>query len=145
MITGEIDATLYKYIHAFLDVSYLYKKGKVDIVDIHSSITLVPISIGLRGIYQIKSYVAVYAKFGPNWIYAHTKQKYPYVKNSISKKEFGFTCGIGSLFYLGRSFSLDLFADYLYNKKNIVDNTSNLTLTRYLGGFQVGAGIAYEF
>ncbi len=145
MITGEIDATLYKYIHAFLDVSYLYKKGKVDIVDIHSSITLVPISIGLRGIYQIKSYAAVYAKFGPNWIYAHTKQKYPYVKNSVSKKEIGFTCGIGSWFYLGRSFSLDLFADYLYNKKNIVDNTSNLKLTRYLGGFQIGAGIAYKF
>lgn len=139
------DVKVYKYFHAWTDVGFLFDSGKVTSVNSKEKLTLIPVSLGLKYLYTIKNKVSLYAKIGPNWTYVSTKTDYPYVQSRVSKNNFGALFGVGSLISLCHNFSLDLFFDYIYNKKSFTDSNCNLIMKCYFGGFAVGAGLGYSF
>jgi len=139
------DVEAYKYLHVWIDLGFLFDSGKVKSANAKERVTFLPLSLGLKYLYKINNQASLYAKTGPNWTYVSTKVDYPYIQQRVSKNDFGALFGIGSLISLDKNFSLDLFFDYIYNKKSFIDSNSNLRLKRYFGGFAMGIGLEYGF
>lgn len=136
---------LYKNLHLFSEAAFLYKDGTTEDVNSKATLILVPISLGLKPIFDVTDQVKIYFKAAPNWYYVREKLKYPFLKRSKSETGFGATFGVGTLKYLSCSWVLDIFVNYLYDRKTIRDSTSDIKFKRYIGGFQAGAGIGYSF
>lgn len=142
----EADIRLKQDLRIWAEAGYLYKTGHVkSAYNAKAKITLVPVSFGLKYFVNLPKGIHIYAKIGPNWYYCKTKQNYAYVPSKITKKGYGATFGIGGLIYVGKDFYLDLFSNYLYDKKEFTDPTSNSRIKRYFGGATAGLGIGYQF
>lgn len=138
---------LYKVLHLFSEAAFFYKNGKVELTETKNRLIFVPVSLGLKPIFDISKSkkMKFYFKVAPNWYWVQEKQKYPFLKRKKSKTGFGGTFGIGALQYITPNFVLDVFFNYLYDKKTIKDPTSELKFKRYFGGIQAGAGLGYSF
>jgi hypothetical protein len=106
---------------------------------------LSPLSIGINTYYSLNNTLSIYLKTAPNWLYVSVKNNYPAPPNKVSKSTFGATFGLGVLINLNNKALFDLFLNYLYDSKKIVDSTSNISFNAYLGGFQLGIGAGIKF
>lgn len=131
----------------FLEVGYFYKKTHKTSVDINAKTTVlqVPLSLGLIHTFCIASRLDFYLKVGPNWLYTKTYLAIPGMKHTVIKNTFGATFGTGIKIHLFKHFFLELFSNYLYDKKKINDRDSGESFKVYLGGIQAGGGIGYSF
>jgi hypothetical protein len=131
----------------FLEVGYFHKKAHKTSADFRArtKVTQVPLSLGLKYTFCIISCWDFYMKIGPNWLYTKTEVNIPHLKYTVTKNTFGGTFGLGNKIYIFKSLFLELFANYLYDKKKIHDRDSGETFRVYLGGIQAGGGLGVAF
>lgn len=131
----------------FLSVErgYFYKKETVSSFDIDSasSVTVVPSSIYLGFVFAHGSFWDLYAKAGPNTVYASTHISIPNLSSHKHKWVFGGSFGCGSKLYFYRGCFAEIFLNYLYDKKQITDSGDHFSV--YLGGLQTGGALGYQF
>lgn len=131
----------------FGEVGYFYKSTDVrsEDVKVDTNVTTIPLSIGLSYTFKALSWIDVYFKIGPNYIYTKTWVDIEALKRHIHKNTFGGTFGTGLKFNLCNGAFLEMYANYLYDRKKIHDFVSGLKFKRYLGGIQTGVGLGYKF
>ena len=131
----------------FLEVGYFRKKAHKTSVDVRArtKVVQVPLSLGLKYTFCITSCLDFYIKMGPNWLYTKTDVNIPGLKRTITKNTFGGTFGLGSKIYIFKYLFLELFTNYLYDKKKNHDRDSGETFRVYLGGIQAGGGLGFSF
>jgi hypothetical protein len=139
----ETTYTIYKWFNVFLEAGYYHKNSDVKSVNLyaHCDVTTIPVSFGLNYTYRPTSYIDLYLKIGPNWVYTKTGVDIPGLKKVVKKNTFGGTFGAGAKFYLSHKCFLELFANYLYDEKEIYDQDANEKFHRQLGGIQAGIGL----
>jgi len=142
MMNFELDQKVYNYFHLFLEVGYLNDNGVVKAVDADTEVTLVPLTFGAKFIYNMDKW-NLYGKIGPNWVWAKAEDHYPTVKEKVTKNVFGGTIGVGAFYQVSPKILLDLFVNYLYDRKTFRDN--DLRIKIYGGGLQAGFGLGYTF
>jgi hypothetical protein len=143
---GEIGYFVNCNYFLWLESGYFRKEGTINGIDLNvkSTITQVPLALGLGYAYQIKPRFDMYVKIAPNYLYTNTSQKSPFLEPKISKHTAGVTFGLGGKIKFSW-FLVDLFANYRYDKKTVHDYISDITFHRYLGGFDFGVGIGGRF
>jgi len=131
----------------FLEVGYFYKKTHKTSLNINSRVEIVqvPLSLGLSYTFYITSFLDFYLKIGPNWVYTKTKVDIPDIKHTVIKNTFGGTFGLGGKIHISKHLFLELFSDYLYDKKKVNDRDSGESVKVYLGGIQAGGGLGIIF
>ena len=130
----------YRELGTWLEIGYFYKRENVDSVDIKevpTTITQVPLSIGLSYTYSVCSFFDIYGKIGPNWIYTKTWIDIPGLKHTVVEHVFGGTIGIGGKFLLPNRWIIEILVNYLYDRKKIKDSDSYETFRVYLGEYKL--------
>jgi len=145
MISTEVDFSIVKPLYFFAELGYLRAKGYSIPSHILVSLQMIPFSLGLKGIFPIKSSLSLYIKAGPNWIGLKENSDYIYFKHGVFKYTFGATSGAGLLIHVYENFFLDLFTNFIYGRKSYIDKYSNIRIKRYFGGFQFGAGLSFSY
>jgi len=142
---GEFCYNLYKSLNMFLEVGYFYKKKSVEGIGgiFTSSVQQVPVSLGLNYSYKFKSKFLLYLKMSPNYVYTKTKVHIPNIETKTQKHSFGGTFGAGGKVNFDKNIFLEIFVNYLLNRKTITDH--NQTFKVWLGGIQTGAGLGILF
>ena len=141
----DISFRLYKKIYSYMEIGYLRDTGKVENANnAKTKIEFLPISLGFKCVQPIIPNWDVYAKIGPNWMYIKNTTNYQYIKNQY-RNNWGATFGIGSIITFYNKFTVNLFADYFYNKNDFTDNNNNLTMKVYSGGLALGVGVGLVF
>lgn len=142
----------YKISHGigfWTEVGYFHKNEYVTSVNIVSptSVTQVPLSLGLNYTYCAASWLDIYFKIGPNWLYTKTWVDIPGLQKTVVKNTFGGTFGLGGKIDLTCGWNLELFVNYLYDRKEIKSDNNNYfkSYKIYLGGIQTGVGLGYNF
>ena len=141
----EVCYKIYKGLGTWLECGFFYKSDHVTSVDLRAktNIVQVPLSAGLSYTYPACSFLDIYAKIGPNWMYTKTWVDIPGIQKTVIKNTFGGTFGVGGKFKLSKHWFAELFLNYLYDKKKI--KSAEETFSTYVGGIQTGVGIGYSF
>lgn len=143
----EVTARLYKGLYAWIESGYFHKRKYFTSANVRTKTTLthVPVSVGVNYSFYICSWLDCYLKLGPNWVYVKTKLPISNVKKVITKNVFGVTMGTGFKIKFWEYLFVEPFVNYLYDKKTINDSSSSTRFKRYLGGIQTGIGIGARF
>ena len=128
-----------------LESGYFHKAETLASFDLKfsSSVTVVPSSLYLGSIIAQGNFWDLYVKAGPNIVYARTHVEIPNLPTNVRKWYVGGSFGCGSKFYFYKGFFLDLFFNYLYDRKKIKASGDRFFV--YVGGFQTGGAIGYRF
>ena len=142
---GEINCKLYKSLYLWLESGFLNKTNTINRLGSRYNVEVeqIPISFGLNYLFPRFCRTNIYLKIGPNWLFTRTVDDLPSVGTVNKKWSFGATFGTGAKIHCTSDMFLDVFLNYLYNRKKI--QNSNTEFIRYLGGLQVGAGIGWMF
>lgn len=145
---GELSFYIFRdYLTLYIESGYFSKTGKINDLDskVHTTVSQVPLTLGLVFNYPVFEKFDIYAKVGPNYLYTKVKQQSPFFKPKQTVNCFGATVGAGIKYLFLRYCLLDLFFNYRYDKKEIHDSSSDTMFQRYLGGFDLGLGIGCRF
>lgn len=143
----EATYTLFKSFNLFLEAGYFHKRVNVRSADeyVSSTITHIPVSLGINYTLCVSSCLDLFLKVAPNWVYTKTWLDITNLKKNVHKNTFGGTLGTGAIYHISKMFFLELFVNYLYDKKHIHDHLSGESFSRKLGGLQVGGGVGVRF
>jgi len=139
--------SIYLSSNAFISVEAgcFHKSTYITSVNITSptSVTNVPMSCYLGYAFNIMKFWDFYAKIGPNLIYTKTYAEIPGLAKIAKTNSFGGSFALGTKFYVIKGLFIEIFANYLYNKKQI-ENSGDI-FDVYFGGLQVGGGLGWRF
>jgi len=143
----EMSYNVWRCLGIWLEIGYFFKETHVRSVDIVSptEITQMPLSIGISYTFKPTCWLDLYLKIGPNWVYTKTWLEIPGLRHTVVKNTFGGTFGGGMKFDLTCGWFLEIFANYLFDRREVHDKNSHDNFHRYLGGVQTGGGIGYRF
>lgn len=142
---GEIGFMLPKRFFLSVEGGCFHKRKRLTSADLtfSTSVTVVPLSLYAGYIFAQGSFWDLYAKAGPNAVYAKTHITVPGLPSNKREWTFGGSFGAGAKFYFYRGFFVELFLNYLYDKKEIHDSGDRFSV--YMGGLQAGGGLGYRF
>lgn len=132
-------------LYLFGSVDNFYKKGSSIGASNDTSITLVPIALGLKYFYPIKCF-DVYAGLGIVGTYMHTKDIAEPLRRNTKRWGVGGIAKAGVIYDVGCNIFLDLFTSYTYTEINFHNHGSLVRRhNANLSGWAIGAGIGYRF
>jgi hypothetical protein len=142
---AEVGAYLWRNSFLSVESGYFYKKTMITSFDVTrpTSITQVPLTLFLGFYCPIKNVCDLYLKIGPNGIFTKTNVQIPNLPSIEKKYTFGATIGGGIKGYLFKGAFLEVFCNYLYNKKKLQNSGEHFSV--FFGGIQAGLGIGYRF
>lgn len=142
---AEIGFMLPKRLFLSVESGYFHKTKRLSSFDLdfESSVTLVPTSLYLGYIFAQGCFWDLYAKAGPNAVYAHTHISIPGIPSNKREWTFGGSFGLGSKFYICRGLFVEMFLNYLYDRKEIHDHGGHFSV--FIGGLQTGGALGYRF
>ena len=141
----EFDCQAWKQLYVWADICYFTKTGHTVSDQDYTRLTMVPISSGLKYIYN-KHRAQPYVGIGVETTYLqiHTNSQYLIRSNS--------NWGIGGIFKAGvfivpyRSIVVDLYVDYSQMKVYMSShNKSVVVQSANLSGVSFGGGVGYRF
>lgn len=112
-----------------------------------TSLTIVPIDIGLKPIFNWGERGYYFFAIGPRFFYLQQKNQSPYVDSKIKAGSVGLFVNTGINFLLRNHFLLGIFGEYSYEKKTIYPNMLNVFSggPTQVGGFAIGLNLGYAF
>lgn len=111
-------------------------------------IRLIPISLGVKYLYNIAPCVDVYAGGAVCYSFLRIKDDSPYVHRNVSSQTFGGLAQLGLYYYCTQSFHLNVFADYLFQRFTFPSTSSNPFVERNdlnMSGWKIGGGFGVNF
>jgi hypothetical protein len=112
-----------------------------------TSLTLVPIDIGLKPIVNFCERFYYFFAMGPRFFYFHQKNESPFVDCSITSGGVGLFINSGFNVLIREHFLLGIFGEYSYEKKKICPNQPNVFSNGsvQIGGLAFGVSLGYAF
>lgn len=120
--------------------TYFTKEGKSEGLNLDTRLTLYPLSLGVKYVYQVCgcSPLSLYAGIGVNYTWMHIHDDTSVARSNTNKSRLGGTVKAGAYYQINERFFSDLFIDYLYIPMNLA-NVYNV------GGFRFGIGLGTHF
>lgn len=133
-------------LNAYAALEYFQKSGKSNNAHQKTSIWSLPVNIGLQVVNLTSLNLRCYFTAGPRYFYLHQHNRSSYVEKSRSGNTLGFFLNTGLQYNLCKGFALDFFSEYSYAKIYINCGKARVyTRSLQVGGFTLGAGLAYVF
>lgn len=145
----EWNGQLYQQLYGWIGANYLRKHGHTIPDHSPTTLTMVPLSLGLKWIYN--SYrVQPYLGVGQEITYEHEKTNSNIFVHSRSNWSYGGIFKIGFLVYATHHLFLDFYTDYSLRTLRLQKLSSSLPQWEWihsidLSGFNFGAGLGYGF
>ena len=143
----EFTFPLPRWFNIFAEGAYFHKNHHITSADltVKSDVTSIPVSLGMNVTWCVTSFLDIYIKGGPNWIYTKTWVDIPGLKHVVKRNTFGVTIGGGFKVYVAHCTYLECFVNYMYDRREIHDRDASDTFHRQLGGIQTGVGLGFKF
>jgi outer membrane protein W len=112
-----------------------------------TKLTVVPVDIGLKYIFNPYSRFYCFFALGPRYFCLHQYNNSPYVDSIINKSGIGLFANAGVNLILGKRFLFGIFGECSYEKKTIYPKMAGVYSNGsvQIGGFAVGASVGYVF
>ena len=149
---GGIDAQIstafpvYKCLQIYGAIEYMQKWGHSIGAEQRTTLTEVPLSLGLRPVIPITNCLDYYFTVGPRYFFVNVHNCSPYVPKKMSANGCGGFVNTGILYRFDPNFTLDLFGEYSYLSLRFRSRKGGTEgLTAQVGGLTFGAGLGYSF
>jgi hypothetical protein len=112
-----------------------------------TSLTVIPIDIGIKPLFKLNECTHGYFAFGPRYFHLHQHNRSPYVDGVINGNGIGFFVNAGFNALVRDCLLLGIFGEYSYEKKKICPKLSRVYSNGkvQLGGLAFGVSIGRAF
>lgn len=112
-----------------------------------TTLTVVPIDIGLKPMLRLRECLYSFFAFGPRYFHLHQHNKSPYVDCKINGNGIGFFVNAGLQLLLTDCLAFGIFGEGSYEKKKICSNKENVFSNgrEQIGGIAFGVSLGYHF
>ncbi len=146
-IQGSVTYPLCGMIALYSSIGYLHVKGRSLGDNQKTSISQVPLDLGFRAIFDVRSNIQSYLTIGPRFFYFHQRNDSAFVPRNVHRNGFGFFINGGCNFIHNDRFLLGIFGEYGFQQKSFSSTIPNVFGRKDLqiGGFTFGASIGFVF
>lgn len=146
-IQGSVSVPVCNYLDVYGSIGYRHARGHALNTCEQTSLTVVPIDIGLKPIFNFCERFYYFFAIGPRYFHLHQRNNSPYVDCNIKGNGIGFFVNTGFNVLLADCFLLGIFGEYSYEKKKICPNRLNVFSNGnvQIGGFAFGVDLGYAF
>lgn len=131
----------------YWSLGYLHVKGKSLGAHQKTSVSQVPIDLGVRAIFDMRECAKAYLTIGPRYFYFHQRNDSMFVDRNVRRSGFGFFINGGSNFIQNDCFMFGIFGEYGFQQKSFTTTMPNVYGRKdfQVGGFTFGASIGFMF
>ncbi len=146
-IQGSVSVPVYNYLDLYGSIGYRKAWGHALNTCATTSLTVVPVDIGLKPIFNFCERFYYFFAIGPRFFYFHQQNNSPYVDCIINGGGIGLFINTGFNVLLADCLLLGIFGEYSYEKKTICPNMPNVFSNGgvQIGGFAFGVSLGYAF
>ncbi|MBY0529636.1 MAG: hypothetical protein K2P51_05535 [Rhabdochlamydiaceae bacterium] len=139
-IEVEQTANVYENLNLWLNFNYFQRSGHSLGLKHPTSIHLYPLSLGVKYNISLMNNLDLYLGLGGSYTWANIHDNSSFVKQHIHRQGFGGVGKFGFLYFFGKRFFIDLYADYYYTKICGVHHSHNQSTSQNVGGLRTGLG-----
>jgi hypothetical protein len=121
-----VTGPLWKWLNLYAGINYISREGRTRPKHHYTKITIIPLSLGLRGIVNVAHDVDYYLTLGPR--YFSVQQTHHSTRNT-----FGGFINTGFLLHFRENLFIDFFSEY------------SQSISPQVGGLTIGGGLGYQF
>ncbi len=146
-IQGSVSIPVYEYLDFYGSIGGRKAWGHALNSCEKTSLTVIPIDIGLKPLFNFYNRFYYFFAFGPRFFYVHQHNKSPYVDGKINSGGVGLFINTGFNLLLADHFLLGIFGEYSYEKKKIWPKKQYVYSNGHVqfGGFAFGINLGYAF
>ena len=146
-IQGSGTAPLCNYLAFYGSIGYRKVWGNALSTCEKTSLTVIPIDIGLKPLFNFGERFYYFFAMGPRFFYFHQRNNSPYVDCVINGGGLGLFVNTGVNVLLADHFLLGIFGEYSYEKDTIYPKRQNVFSngSMQIGGFACGVSLGYAF
>ena len=144
-IQGSTSVPVCNYLDLYGSIGYRTAYGHALNTCQKTSLTVMPVDIGLKPVFTIGECFYSFFAIGPRYFHFHQRNKSPYVDCSIKGGNIGLFVNTGFNALLAGHWLLGIFGEYSYEKKKICPSKPNVLSNGavQLGGFAFGISMGY--
>jgi hypothetical protein len=146
-IQGSASIFLHDYFDLYGSIGYRRASGHALNTCEKTSLTVIPVDIGLKPIFKFCERFFYFFAIGPRYFHFHQRNNSPYVDCKINGNGVGLFVNTGFDVLLADRLLLGIFGEYSYEKKKICPKMANVFSNGgvQLGGFAFGVSLGYSF
>lgn len=146
-IQGSGSMPICRYLDLYGSIGYRTAQGHALNGDQQTRLTVIPVDIGLKPIFNLGQHGYYFFAAGPRYFACYQRNKTSYVDGIVDDAGVGFFINTGFNVELTDSFLLGIFTEYSYEKKMISSNRPNVLSNGkvQMGGFAFGLTFNYAF
>lgn len=137
---------VWRSIHAYISVEYLSRSGKSLNGHQRTSLWMLPINAGFKGILPVSKRALPYFSFGPRYFFLHQHNQSSYVEKTVCRNGIGFFANTGVDFIISDYAIIDIFGEYSYAITHPTPPRDFVYGEQgQIGGLTFGVGLGYLF
>ncbi len=146
-IQGSGSTPLCRYLNVYGSMGYRIAHGHALESEQETSLTVIPVDIGLKSIINLGHHGYYFIAAGPRYFSFYQYNKSPYVNSLIDDCGIGFFINTGLNIKATESFLIGFFAEYSYEKQQVISNRSDVFSNGniQIGGIALGLSFDYAF
>lgn len=146
-IQGSVSVPVCKYLDFYGSVGYRKVWGRALNTGEKTSLSVVPVDIGLKPIFNFCERFYYFFAVGPRYFHFHQHNNSPYVDCIIKGNWIGLFVNTGFNVMLADCLLLGIFGEYSYEKKTICPKRPNVFSSGsvQIGGLAFGISLGYAF
>jgi len=146
-VQGSIAAPLSNHLDLYGSIGYRKAWGHALNSDEKTSLSVVPVDIGLKLLFNCCNRFYSFVASGPRYFHFHQHNPSLYVDPTINSGGVGFFINTGFSVRVTDCLMLGIFGEYSYEKQKIFPNSPNVYSNGgvQLGGFAFGLILGYAF
>ena len=146
-IQGSGSMPICRYLNLYGSIGYRTVHGHALNGGEQTSLTVIPVDIGLKPIFNLGEHGYYFFAVGPRYFAFYQRNKTSYVNGIVDDCGVGFFVNTGFNFELTDSFLLGIFGEYSYEKQMVSSNQPNVFSNGnvQMGGFAFGLSFDYAF
>lgn len=146
-VQGSVSAPICNYLDLYGSIGYRETWGHALNTCEKTSLTVIPIDIGLKPTFNFHERCYYFFALGPRYFYLHQHNRSPYVDCILNGSGIGLFVNTGFNIVLAEHLLLGLFGEYSYEKKTMCPKIPNVFSngSAQIGGFAFGASVGYAF
>lgn len=146
-IQGSASIPVCNFLDVYGSIGYCKAWGHALSTCTKTSISVIPVDIGLKPIFNFCERFYYFFAFGPRFFHFHQHNDSPYVDCIIKGGGVGLFVNTGFNVQLAESCLLGIFGEYSYEKKTICPCKPNVFSNGgvQIGGFAFGISFGYAF
>jgi hypothetical protein len=146
-LQGSLSVPVCNYLDLYGSIGYREAWGHALNTCEKTNITVIPVDIGLKPVFNFCERFYYFFAIGPRYFYFHQHNTSPYVDCRVDGSGIGLFVNTGFNIELTDCLLLGIFGEYSYEKKTICPSMPNVYSNGsvQLGGFAFGVSLGYAF